>query len=104
MSTAAAGLAAAPAAGGRGGAWDGERAQPRVAAGATCAGCWRCCGPTACAAAAMLVALLRRHRRSLAPPLLAKAAIDQGIEQHDIHTLVLVVVAFLRRRAARVGR
>ena len=32
---------------------------------------------------------------TLAPPLLARAAIDQGIEKHDTKTLVLVVIAFL---------
>ncbi len=46
-------------------------------------------------AAGMLVALVLGTAASLAPPLLAKLAIDRGIEKHDIHTLVLVVVAFL---------
>ena len=46
-------------------------------------------------AAGMLVALLLGTAASLAPPLLAKLAIDSGIEKHDVHTLVLVVVAFL---------
>ena len=46
-------------------------------------------------AAGMLVALVLGTAASLAPPLLAKLAIDEGIENHDIHTLVLVVVAFL---------
>ncbi|HXN38724.1 MAG TPA: ABC transporter ATP-binding protein, partial [Solirubrobacteraceae bacterium] len=44
---------------------------------------------------AMLLALLLGTAASLAPPLLAKLAIDSGIEKHDIHTLVLVVLAFL---------
>ena len=44
---------------------------------------------------AMLVALVLGTAASLAPPLLAKLAIDRGIEKHDIHTLVLVVLAFL---------
>jgi ABC-type multidrug transport system fused ATPase/permease subunit len=43
----------------------------------------------------MLVALVLGTAASLAPPLLAKLAIDSGIERHDIHTLVLVVLAFL---------
>jgi ABC-type multidrug transport system fused ATPase/permease subunit len=43
----------------------------------------------------MLVALVLGTAASLAPPLLAKLAIDSGIEKHDIHTLVLVVLAFL---------
>jgi ABC-type multidrug transport system fused ATPase/permease subunit len=44
---------------------------------------------------AMLVALILGTAASLAPPLLAKLAIDSGIKKHDIHTLVLVVLAFL---------
>ncbi|MCW3020302.1 MAG: transporter ATP-binding protein, partial [Solirubrobacterales bacterium] len=43
----------------------------------------------------MLVALLLGTAASLAPPLLAKLAIDSGIIKHDVHTLVLVVLAFL---------
>ena len=43
----------------------------------------------------MLSALVLGTAASLAPPLLAKVAIDQGIEKHDTQTLVLVVVAFL---------
>jgi ABC-type multidrug transport system fused ATPase/permease subunit len=45
--------------------------------------------------AGMLFALLLGTGASLAPPLLAKLAIDHGIEGHDVHTLVLVVLAFL---------
>ena len=44
---------------------------------------------------AMLIALVLGTAASLAPPLLAKVAIDDGIERHDTHTLVLVVIAFL---------
>jgi ABC-type multidrug transport system fused ATPase/permease subunit len=44
---------------------------------------------------AMLVALVLGTAASLAPPLLAKAAIDDGIDRHDSRTLVLVVIAFL---------
>ena len=51
----------------------------------------------------MLTALVLGTAASLAPPLLAKVAIDEGIERHDTHTLVLVVVAFLALGAARVG-
>jgi ATP-binding cassette subfamily B protein len=43
----------------------------------------------------MLVALVLGTAASLAPPLLAKLAIDSGIEKHHIHTLVVVVLAFL---------
>jgi ATP-binding cassette subfamily B protein len=45
--------------------------------------------------AGMLAALLAGTAASLAPPLLAKVAIDQGISRHDTTTLVVVVVAFL---------
>jgi ATP-binding cassette subfamily B protein len=43
----------------------------------------------------MLAALLVGTAASLAPPLLAKVAIDQGISRHDTTTLVVVVVVFL---------
>src|SRR3984893_6653173 len=43
----------------------------------------------------MLEALLVGTAASLAPPLLAKVAIDQGIVRHDTTTLMIVVVAFL---------
>jgi ATP-binding cassette subfamily B protein len=42
-----------------------------------------------------LAALLLGTAAALAPPLLAKVAIDQGISRHDTKVLVLVVVAFL---------
>ena len=44
---------------------------------------------------AMLAALIVGTAASLAPPLLARTAIDSGIERHDTKTLVLVVLAFL---------
>jgi ATP-binding cassette subfamily B protein len=44
---------------------------------------------------AMIAALIVGTAASLAPPLLAKVAIDQGISRHDTTTLALVVVAFL---------
>ena len=43
----------------------------------------------------MLAALLVGTAASLAPPLLAKVAIDQGISHHDTTILALVVLAFL---------
>jgi ATP-binding cassette subfamily B protein len=43
----------------------------------------------------MFAALLLGTAASLAPPLLAKIAIDNGISKHDTTTLVLVVLAFL---------
>jgi len=46
-------------------------------------------------AAVTLLALVLGTAASLAPPLLAKAAIDEGISRHDTTTLILVVVAFL---------
>ncbi len=46
-------------------------------------------------AIAMMVSLVIGTLASLAPPLLAKLAIDQGIARHDSGTLVLVVAAFL---------
>lgn len=46
-------------------------------------------------AIAMMVSLVIGTGASLAPPLLAKLAIDQGIARHDSATLVLVVAAFL---------
>jgi ATP-binding cassette subfamily B protein len=41
------------------------------------------------------VALLVGTAASLAPPLLARYAIDEGIERHDTRVLVIAVVAFL---------
>ena len=46
-------------------------------------------------AAAMLAALVVGTAAYLAPPLLAKAAIDDGISKHDTSALVLIVIAFL---------
>jgi ATP-binding cassette subfamily B protein len=45
-------------------------------------------------AALTLVALLLGTAAALAPPLLARAAIDEGIQRHDYAKLVVVVVAF----------
>ena len=45
--------------------------------------------------AAALAALVLGTAAALAPPLLAKLAIDEGIEKHDVQTLEIVVVAFL---------
>jgi ABC-type multidrug transport system fused ATPase/permease subunit len=46
-------------------------------------------------AIAMLAALVVGTAASLAPPLLARAAIDKGIAHNDVTTLVIVVIAFL---------
>jgi len=45
--------------------------------------------------AVMLVALVLGTAAALAPPVLAKLAIDRGIERHDTRTLAVVVVALL---------
>jgi ABC-type multidrug transport system fused ATPase/permease subunit len=52
-------------------------------------------GPYRSRSIVTLLALLLGTAASLAPPLLAKEAIDQGIAKHSVGTLVLVVVAFL---------
>jgi ATP-binding cassette subfamily B protein len=52
-------------------------------------------GPYRARAAGALAALLVGTAAALAPPLLAKVAIDQGITRHNTKVLVLVVIAFL---------
>jgi ABC-type multidrug transport system fused ATPase/permease subunit len=80
---------------GRGGAqWDGERAS-RESRGRNLRGLLQLLGPYRMRVIGMLSALVLGTAASLAPPLLAKAAIDDGILRHDFHTLVLVVIAFL---------
>ncbi len=76
------------------GQWDGERAA-RGARGRNLRGLVALLRPYRGRAALTFVALLLGTGASLAPPLLAKAAIDSGIEKHDTTTLVLIVVAFL---------
>jgi ABC-type multidrug transport system fused ATPase/permease subunit len=79
----------------RGGAqWDGERAA-KGTNGRNLRGLLTLLGPYRLRVSAMLTALLLGTAASLAPPLLAKVAIDDGIDHHDTHTLVLVVIAFL---------
>ncbi len=79
----------------RGGAqWDGQRAS-RDSRRRNLRGLLALLRPYRLRVAAMLASLIVGTAASLAPPLLAKVAIDEGIEQHDTHTLVLVVVAFL---------
>jgi ABC-type multidrug transport system fused ATPase/permease subunit len=80
---------------GRGGQqWDGERASKESRA-RNLRGLLELLRPYRLRVAAMLTALIVGTAASLAPPLLAKVAIDEGIERHDTHTLVLVVLAFL---------
>ncbi len=74
--------------------WTGERAS-RGTRGRNLRGLLALLKPYRARAAAMLVALIVGTAASLAPPLLARAAIDKGIDRHDTGTLVLVVVAFL---------
>ncbi len=81
--------------GGRGmSQWTGERASKESRA-RNLRGLLELLRPYRLRVAAMLVALIVGTAASLAPPLLAKVAIDEGIEHHDTHTLVLVVLAFL---------
>jgi ATP-binding cassette subfamily B protein len=58
-------------------------------------------GPYRTRAIATLFALLLGTATTLAPPLLARAAIDDGIDKHSSSTLLLVVGAFLL--AAMIG-
>jgi ATP-binding cassette subfamily B protein len=79
----------------RGGAqWDGVRAE-KGTRGRNLRGLLSLLDPYRLRVSAMLTALLLGTAASLAPPLLAKVAIDSGIKRHDTHTLVLVVLAFL---------
>jgi ABC-type multidrug transport system fused ATPase/permease subunit len=74
--------------------WAGERAS-RGSRGRNLKGLLQLLRPYRGRSAAMLAALVVGTAASLAPPLLAKVAIDRGISRHDTTTLVLVVVAFL---------
>jgi ATP-binding cassette subfamily B protein len=87
-----AGLGPGLARGGQG--WTGER-QSRGSRGRNLRGLLQLLRPYRLRTAGMLVALVLGTAASLAPPLLAKLAIDSGIDKRDIHTLVLVVLAFL---------
>jgi ABC-type multidrug transport system fused ATPase/permease subunit len=79
---------------GRGGQWAGERAS-RDSRGRNLRGLLELVRPYRVRAAATMAVLVIGTAASLAPPLLAKIAIDKGIEQHDVQTLELVVLAFL---------
>jgi ABC-type multidrug transport system fused ATPase/permease subunit len=74
--------------------WAGERPS-RGSRGRNLRGLLELLRPYRLRTAGMLLALLLGTAASLAPPLLAKLAIDSGIDKHDVHTLVLVVLAFL---------
>jgi ATP-binding cassette subfamily B protein len=74
--------------------WAGERAS-RGSRGRNLRGLLALLRPYRLRVAVMFAALLLGTAASLAPPLLAKIAIDDGISKHDTTTLVLVVGAFL---------
>jgi ABC-type multidrug transport system fused ATPase/permease subunit len=76
------------------GQWDGERAG-KGTRGRNLRGLIALIGPYRARAAVTFGALLLGTAAALAPPLLAKAAIDSGIEKHDTTVLVLIVIAFL---------
>ena len=73
--------------------WTGERAS-KGTRGRNLRGLFALLRPYRLRATLTVVALLLGTAASLAPPLLARAAIDDGIERHDFNKLVLVVVAF----------
>jgi ABC-type multidrug transport system fused ATPase/permease subunit len=74
--------------------WTGERAG-KGTRGRNLRGLLRLLGPYRLRVSAMLAALVLGTAAALAPPLLAKIAIDNGIDHHDTRTLLLVVIAFL---------
>ncbi|HTA33305.1 MAG TPA: ABC transporter ATP-binding protein [Solirubrobacteraceae bacterium] len=74
--------------------WAGERPS-RGSRARNLRGLFELLRPYRMRTAAALVALILGTAAALAPPLLAKLAIDKGIEKHDVQTLELVVLAFL---------
>ncbi len=80
------------------GQWDGERSA-KGTRGRNLRGLIALIGPYRGRAAITFVALLLGTGASLAPPLLARAAIDTGIEKKDTSALVWIVVAFLAAAA-----
>jgi ATP-binding cassette subfamily B protein len=79
---------------GPGSTWTGERAS-KGTRGRNLRGLLALIKPYRTRAMLTVVALVVGTGASLAPPLLARAAIDDGIQRHDFTKLVLVVVAFL---------
>ena len=79
---------------GRPGQWDGDRQSPG-SRGRNLRGLLALLSPYRLRVAAMLFALVLGTCAALAPPLLARLAIDQGIEHHKPEVLVLAVIAFL---------
>jgi ABC-type multidrug transport system fused ATPase/permease subunit len=80
------------------GQWDGERSA-KGTRGRNLRGLIALIGPYRGRAAITFVALLLGTSASLAPPLLARAAIDSGIEKKDTSALVWIVIAFLAAAA-----
>ena len=78
----------------RPGQWDGDRQSPG-SRGRNLRGLLALLSPYRLRVAAMLFALVLGTCAALAPPLLARLAIDQGIEHHKPEVLVLAVIAFL---------
>jgi ABC-type multidrug transport system fused ATPase/permease subunit len=74
--------------------WAGERAS-RGSRGRNLRGLLALLRPYRLRVVGMFAALIAGTAASLAPPLLAKVAIDDGISRHDTTTLILVVAAFL---------
>ncbi|MHB1539079.1 MAG: ABC transporter ATP-binding protein, partial [Solirubrobacteraceae bacterium] len=74
--------------------WDGQRASAG-SRGRNLRGLLQLLAPYRLRVAAMLTALIIGTAAGLAPPLLAKFAIDKGIDKHATATLAIVVVAFL---------
>src|SRR5437588_6683404 len=74
--------------------WDGERAA-RASRGRNLRGLLALLAPYRARAALTVLALLLGTAASLAPPVLAREAIDRGIVRQDTSTLALVVGAFL---------
>jgi ATP-binding cassette subfamily B protein len=80
--------------GGPGSTWTGERAS-KGTRGRNLRGLLGLLRAYRGRAALAVVALVLGTAAALAPPLLARAAIDDGIQRHDFTKLVLVVVAFM---------
>jgi ATP-binding cassette subfamily B protein len=80
------------------GTWDGARAAKGTRA-RNLRGLIALLRPYRARAAITMVALIVGTGAALAPPLLARAAIDNGIEKHDTTALVAIVVAFLAAAA-----
>ncbi|HEX4562876.1 MAG TPA: ABC transporter ATP-binding protein [Solirubrobacteraceae bacterium] len=78
----------------RGPQWEGERAS-KGARGRNLRGLVALLAPYRARVVLALVALLVGTAASIAPPLLAKEAIDRGIVRHDSTALAIVVAAFL---------